>query len=79
MRHSHVDVILYEVTKQKIVTELGEVHGCVLVFGRDVAVRPVLQQEAHYIRVPSFAGLKQKSQSSLIKRLARWLKQCMDL
>lgn len=57
VRHSHVDVILYEVTHNKIVTELGKVHGCVLVFGQDVAVSPILQQEAHYISIPSFASL----------------------
>lgn len=56
-RHSHVDVILYEVTHNKIVTELGEVHGRVLMFGQDVAVSPILQQEAHYISIPSFASL----------------------
>lgn len=57
VRHSHVDVVLYEVTHNKIVTELGKVHGRVLVFGRDVAVSPILQQEAHHISIPSFASL----------------------
>lgn len=56
-RHSHVDVILDEVAHNKIVTELGKVHGRVLVFGQDVAVSPILQQEAHYISIPSFASL----------------------
>lgn len=55
--NSHVDMILYEVTHNKIVTELGKVHGCVLVFGQDVAVSAILQQEAHYISIPSFASL----------------------
>lgn len=57
VRHSHVDVILYEVAHNEIVTELGKVHGRVLVFGQDVAVSPILQQEAHYISIPSFASL----------------------
>lgn len=57
-QHSHVDVVLDEVTHHQIVAELGEVHGCVLVFGQDVAVGSVFQQEAHYVSVPSFACLK---------------------
>lgn len=57
-QHSHANVVLDEVTHHQIVTELGEVHGCVLVFGQDVAVGSVLQQEAHYVSVPSFARLK---------------------
>lgn len=50
-------MVLYEVTHNKIVAELGEVHGCVLVFGQNVAVGPILQQEAHYISVPPLASL----------------------
>lgn len=75
VRHSHVDVILDEVTHNKIVAELGKVHGCVLVFGRDVAVSPILQQEAHYISVPSFASLMEKSHSNLKEELIDWLLQ----
>lgn len=60
MKHSHVDMVLYKVTHNKIVTELGKVHGRVLVFGQNVAVCPVLQQEAHYISVPPLASLTQK-------------------
>lgn len=60
LRHSHVNVVLYKVTHNKIVTELGKVHGCVLVFGQNVAVSPVLQQEAHYISVPPLASLTQR-------------------
>lgn len=51
-------MVLDEVTHHQIVAELGKVHGCVLVFGQDVAVGSVLQQEAHYVSVPSFACLK---------------------
>lgn len=65
LRHSHVNVVLYKVTHNKIVTELGEVHGCVLVFGQNVAVSPVLQQEAHYVSVPPFASLTQESNFNL--------------
>ncbi len=54
----HADVVLDEVTHHQIVAELGKVHGCVLVFGQDVAVSSVLQQEAHYISISSFACLK---------------------
>lgn len=70
LRHSHVDVVLDEVTHNKIVTELGKVHGCVLVLGQDVAVSPILQQEAHYISVPSFASL---SKSFKFKVQLPWL------
>lgn len=50
-------MVLDEVTHHQIVAELGEVHGRVLVFGQNVAVSSVLQQEAHYVSVASFAGL----------------------
>lgn len=53
-------MVLNKVAHNKIVTELGKVHGCVLVFGQNVAVGPILQQEAHYISVPPLASLTQK-------------------
>lgn len=56
-QHSHSDVILDEITHHQVVAELGEVHGRVLVFGQDVAVSSILQQESHYVCVPSFTGL----------------------
>lgn len=51
-------MVLDEVAHHQVVAELGEVHGRVLVFGQDVAVSSILQQEAHYVSVPSFACLK---------------------
>lgn len=54
-------MVLDQVTHHEIVAELGKVHGCVLVFGQDVAVGPVLQQEAHYVSVSSFACLKRQN------------------
>lgn len=59
-QHSHVDMVLNKVAHNKIVTELGKVHGCVLVLGQNVAVGPILQQEAHYVSVPPLASLTQK-------------------
>lgn len=55
--HSHAEMVLDEVIHHQIVAELGKIHGCVLVLGQDVAVSSVLQQEAHYVCVPSFARL----------------------
>lgn len=55
----NADVVLDEVVHIQVVAEFGEVHGCVLVFGQDVAVSSVVQQEAHYISVPPFTGLHQ--------------------
>ena len=52
-----VTVVLDEVTDGQVVADLGKVHGGVLVFGEDVAVGAVLQQEAHYVCVPPLTGL----------------------
>ncbi len=54
-------MVLDEVAHHQVVAELGEVHGRVLVFGQDVAVGSILQQEAHYVSVPSFACLKRRT------------------
>ena len=51
LQHSHLDVVLDEVENHDVVADLGEVHGCVLVFGGDVAVCPVLQQQAHHVSI----------------------------
>lgn len=53
-------MILDEITQHQVVAKLGEVHGCVLVFGQDVAVGSVIQQEAHYISVPPLTRLTQR-------------------
>ena len=58
MFDSHADVVLDQVAHHQVVAQLGKVHGSGLGFGHDVAVRSVLQQEAHYVSVPSFASLQ---------------------
>lgn len=50
-------MVLNEVTDGQVVADLGEVHGCVLVFGQDVAVCAILQQEAHNVCVTPLTGL----------------------
>lgn len=68
-RHPHVDVVLYEVAHHQVVAELGEVHGRVLVLGQDVAVGPVLQQEAHHVGVPPLTRLGHNTSDWLSWRL----------
>lgn len=55
--HSHAEMVLDEVVHEQIVAQLGEIHGRVLVFGEDVAVGAVLQQEAHHVCVSPLARL----------------------
>lgn len=55
--HSHAEMVLDEVVDQQIVAQLGKIHGRALVFGKDVAVGTILQQEAHHVRVSPLARL----------------------
>lgn len=55
--HSHAEMVLDKVVHEQIVAQLGKIHGRVLVFGQDVAVGAVLQQEAHHVRVSPLACL----------------------
>lgn len=50
-------MVLDKVVHEQIVAQLGEIHGRVLVFGEDVAVSTILQQEAHHVCVSPLACL----------------------
>ena len=53
--NSRAAVVLDEVQDSQVVADLGEVHGRVRVFGQDVAVGAILQQEAHNVlRSPAY-------------------------
>lgn len=55
--HSHAEMVLDEVVHEQIVAQLCKIHGRVLVFGKNVAVTTILQQEAHHVCVSSLARL----------------------
>lgn len=55
--NSRAAVVFDEVQDSQVVADLGEVHGRVCVFGQDVAVGTVLQQEPHNVCIPPLTGL----------------------